>query len=496
MTLLSSRKVESAPAHPSRPSTPTQLQPPTVEQAARELAQRVPFRSPDAPRGRERARLVGKLPDWLRGDLVRLAPAFGATPRWAAAHWFDALGMAFGFELTGQSELELRWSVLDCALGAAAASGKVPLAHFYTPNQRGRARRLLQPIPQLTDNANVNVVRLGDEWVAMTETPHQLILDDRTLSVRGRVRYRDGLAKESPLAHPIIQNGVVTNLASKLGPRAEITLYRHSSAARERVTLGSWQTTEYPYIHSFGLTERTGIIVDHPLRLRPLGLLWSNLGIIQHFKWQPEHPTRLILIDVADGHVHSHETEPLFCFHTVHAHETPDATHLDLLAYADASIVTGLSLPRLAAGFPDLMPQLLRLSVDRRTGRVTRRVLSDTQFEFPQVDWERAGDAPQRVVFGTNLQHAGLSVRSQVVRVALADGAALSFHEADYVFGEPLFVGAPGRSREGEGVLLCVGSGERGSALFVLDAEHLGVLAHAELSTPLPLGFHGSFLAQ
>jgi carotenoid cleavage dioxygenase-like enzyme len=79
-------------------------------------------------------------------------------------------------------------------------------------------------------------------------------------------------------------------------------------------------------------------------------------------------------------------------------------------------------------------------------------------------------------------------------RVALEQGATLRFGEADFVFGEPLFVGQPGREREGQRVLLSVGSSERGSALFVLDAETLAVLAHAEFEAPLPLGFHGSFM--
>jgi carotenoid cleavage dioxygenase-like enzyme len=42
-------------------------------------------------------------------------------------------------------------------------------------------------------------------------------------------------------------------------------------------------------------------------------------------------------------------------------------------------------------------------------------------------------------------------------------------------------------------VLLTVGSSVCGSALYVLDATTLGVLAHADFETPLPLGFHGSF---
>lgn len=468
---------------------------PSLDEAAARLAERPPFRSPGQPRGSERAKLAGQYPEWLRGELVRLAPAIGATPKWAPAHWFDALGMAFGFSLQGESELQLRWAVLECAMASAAISGKVPMAHFASHNQRGLLRRLFQPIPELTDNANVNVVRMGRDLVALTETPHQLLLDPLSLRVRGRVQYDDALAGRSQLAHPIIYGDVITNLAIKYGPVSEATLYRHEGGSRQRHVLGRWKVSELPYIHSFGMTERRGIIIDHPFRLHPLGLVWTNRGIIDHFSWRTGSPTRLRVIDFNDGSLHTHETDPLFVFHTVHGYETADATVIDLCAYDDSRIVAALSLPQLSLGFPaSVAPQLTRLSIDRRSGGVTRRVLSSARFDLPQMDWERVGSGEEQFVYGVDLFYEGGELRSRVLRVDIQRDHVQSFSEAGYTFGEPVFVGKPGRIREGDGVLLTVGSSARGSALYVLDATTLGVLAHAEFETPLPLGFHGSFV--
>lgn len=80
------------------------------------------------------------------------------------------------------------------------------------------------------------------------------------------------------------------------------------------------------------------------------------------------------------------------------------------------------------------------------------------------------------------------------MRADLTDGTTRTFSESDYALGEPLFVGKPGRTREGDGVLLVTGASERGAALFVLDATNLDVLAHTQLSTHLPLALHGSFI--
>jgi beta,beta-carotene 9',10'-dioxygenase len=461
---------------------------------ANQLALRVPFRGPGSARGSERARLHGRLPPWLRGELVRVAPSFGATPSWAASHWFDALGVVFGFELGGDA-VELRWATLGGRVAAAAERGKVPFSSFGSPNQRGLWTRLLQPVPRATDNTNVNVVRMGDEWVALTETETQWALDRKTLQVRERVQYHDGLGRPAMLAHPIASGDTITNLAVRFGRQAEVILFDYQSRSRARQVRGRWRSPELPYLHSFGLTERHAIIVDHPLRVRPAQLLWSNRGFIDHFRWNPAQPARLVLIDLQDGSSHAHETEPLFCFHTVHAFETPSETVLDLIAYPDAEIVGALKLDRMRERFPGTRGALVRLAVDRKSGRVSRRTLSDATFDFPQVDWEHVGHAPEQIVFGAALEPDGARERSRIVRVELESGAARSFSDGDYVFGEPLFVGAPGRTREAEGVLLAVGSSERGAGLFVLDATTLDVLARAEVSTHLPLGFHGNFAA-
>ncbi|MEY4577382.1 MAG: hypothetical protein RL701_2085 [Pseudomonadota bacterium] len=177
----------------------------------------------------------------------------------------------------------------------------------------------------------------------------------------------------------------------------------------------------------------------------------------------------------------------------VHAFETSDAIAFDLLTLRDASIIDGFKLPRFAVGFPALKAEFTRLSIDRASGRVSRRALSDVSFDFPQVDWERAGTGEASYVFGVSLWQESGALRSQIVRVSTAGEATRVFRDDRYVLGEPVFVGAPGRQREGDGVLLSVGSGERGSALFVLDATTLEALAHAEFDTPLPFGFHGSF---
>ena len=44
--------------------------------------------------------------------------------------------------------------------------------------------------PEFTDNANVNLVRIGERYVAMTETPLPIEFDEETLDHRGAAALR------------------------------------------------------------------------------------------------------------------------------------------------------------------------------------------------------------------------------------------------------------------------------------------------------------------
>ncbi|WP_394833097.1 carotenoid oxygenase family protein [Pendulispora rubella] len=465
--------------------------------AAAELAKRAPFVGPSEDDGSARARVTGTLPEWLRGTLVRTAPMFGASLPWEPTHLFDAVALAYGIDVGGP-EATLHWARIDSETARAARTGRVPSAQFQTRNGRGFFQRLFGPIPKATDNPNVNVVRMGNDVVALTESPHQWRLDPVTLRACGRVEYHDSLGRSAiMLAHPIIGPDGVTNIAYRLGSRAEIMLYTHDAASRARKLVATWSTPNLPYLHSFGLTERSAIVVAHPFTAKPASMLWSNAGFIEHFRWHPERGTRLVVFDRTAGPAQTareYETDSLFVFHVAHAFETADAAIVDVLAFDDPSIIASAMTRTLLARAPELPAKLRRLTIDRRTGQVRNELLSDTPFELPQVDAERAAGRAATTVFGASVGlDRGVST-GDIVAIDPRSGSARRFREAPWIFGEPVFVGKPGRAREGEGVLLAVGSHEHASALFALDASTLDVLARAEFRTPLPFGFHGSFL--
>ena len=447
------------------------------------------------------AEVRGELPAWLKGSLLRTCPAVFEESGWHAEHWFDGLGMIYAFEIGGSEAVRFHSRLLDCQTARDAAEGKTRRGTFGTTMVRSFWQRLLEPVPRITDNTNVNIVKLGDDLVAMTEGDRQIIVDPRTLSPRGTVRYRDELGSVVMTAHPHLDfaRQRVVNVATKIGPSVVLSVYEHAPNARERQVVASFRSKRVPYTHSFGLTPQHAVLVVHPLTASPVDMLWSNRGYIDHFSWRPSEGTRLVVLDRATGRSREHLCEPFFVFHTVNAFERGDETVLDVLAYENAEIIERLRVEQLATGLPDLRSSLLRLRMKAGTERAQVETLSDQRFEFPATSYRRANGQDYRFAWGAaNGPGAGGAYGSAIVKVDVIDGATSSFADPSIYFGEPVFVARPDAASEDDGVLISVGSysdSDR-SRLVVLDARTMDCVASADVPRAIPLGFHGSFVRE
>jgi len=458
-----------------------------------------PFRSSPEVRETTEAVVSGKLPDWLRGELVRTCPAVFEAVRWRAGHWFDGLCMIYTFRI-GTASVGFQSRLLESEAAGEISDGPTRLGSFGTSTGRSLWQRLVQPIQRITDNTNVNVVKMGDDLVAMTEGDKQVRIDSRSLSALGNVEYeRDELSGAVAGAHPHFdfERGQVVNFATKFGLDGVISLYEHPAAQRRRRVVATWRTNRVPYLHSFGLTPAHAVLVAHPLLVEPIHMLWSNRGFIDHFRWRPEEGTRLVVMDRSTGTLAHYEVEPLFVFHTVNAFERGKDTVLDVLAYPNAEIMSALRVERMVEQLPDLRPLLVRLVMRPGQARAKLETLSDAGFEFPSTSYRRVNGRDYRFVWGAadGPQSDG-SYASSIVKVDLEAGQSRAFSDGDRIYGEPVFVARPGATDEDDGVLLSVGASPRSetSALAVIDARTMALLASAEVPRSIPLGFHGSFV--
>lgn len=458
-----------------------------------------PFRRSPEVRDATEAVITGSVPDWLRGELVRTCPAVFEAERWQAGHWFDGLCMIYAFRI-GAASVLFQSRLLESEAAGEISNGPTRLGSFGTSTGRSWLRRVVQPVQRITDNTNVNVVKMGDDLVAMTEGDRQVRIDPRSLRALGAVEYaRDELGGAVAGAHPHLdfERGQVVNFATKFGRDGVVSIYQHAADQRRRKVIASWRTRRVPYLHSFGLTPAHAILVAHPLLVEPLDMLWSNRGFIDHFRWRPEEGTRLIVMSRATGALEQYEAEPLFVFHTVNAFEKGKDTILDVLAYPSAEIMDALRVDRMVERLPDLRPSLVRMVMSPGKARAELETLSDAGFEFPSTNYRRVNGHDYRFAWGAadGPQPDG-GYASAIVKVDLQSGESRSFSDGDRIYGEPVFVARPGATEEDDGVLLSVGASQRGeaSALSIIDAHTMELRASAQVPSAIPLGFHGSFV--
>jgi carotenoid cleavage dioxygenase-like enzyme len=473
-----------------------------IQRRSRELESIAPFRrSPDVPQPRD-ADVTGTVPSWLQGDLLRTCPAVFAQGSWQARHWFDGLGQIYAFRI-GASTVRFQSRLLDSAAAREIAGGRAKLSSFGTPTERSAWQRLLQPVQRSTDNTNVNIVQMGDEVVALTEGARQLSIDAASLRSLGVRPYGpDGLGGNVMSAHPHrdFARRQVVNLATSFGAGGGVvSVYEHDDRMHVRRVVGSWRTDRVPYLHSFGLTPTRAVLLAHPFAVRPRDMLWSNRGYIDHFEWRPQDGTRLIVMDRGSGATTEHEADAMFVFHTVNAFERDGETVLDALAYPDATIMEDLRVARMAERLPDLRPKLVRITMRPGRPRAEVRMLGDAAFEFPCIHYRRSSGSDYRYAWGAaDGPRSEGGYASSIVKVDVHSGQSRAFSDGERIYGEPVFVARPGGVDEDDGVLLTVGCSQRttGSALSILDARDMTLLAHAEVPASIPLGFHGSFIGE
>ena len=425
--------------------------------------------------------LEGELPPWLAGSLLRTGPARWDLGKQTVNHWFDGLAMLHRFTIDGGS-VSYANRFLRTKAFAGAKDGRVGYREFATDPCRSAFQRVASLFdPGFTDNANVNVARIMGKWVALTETPMAVTFDPETLETLGVTKIP---ATTGGLAHPHGDNGKALSMGVHMTGRPAYRLIED-----DRV-VGKLPVRRPAYVHSFAMTERFAVLIEHPYTVNPITIPLSNKPFIEHFEWHPEKGTRFVVFDRRSGrHVADWHGPAFFVFHTANAYEEGDDIVIDLCAYDDPGIVQALGLQRLRAGEPIPWARLERFRL-RAGGAVERTRLSDEPLELPRIDYRRVNGRPHRYVWGAG---AHSDFVDTIVKVDVTTGETTTWR--DGYPGEPVFVGRPGREEEDDGVLLTVVlEPERAaSSMVVLDAATLTELARARVPHHIPFGFHGQF---
>lgn len=438
--------------------------------------------------------LTGELPEWLEGSLLRTGPAKWDVGERTMNHWFDGLAMLHRFGIADGSVSYASRFLETRAYRAIKDTGEISYSEFATDPCRTLFQRVSAMFsPKLSDNANVNLTKLGERFVAMTETPIPVEFDGATLATAGVAYDVPGMLTT---AHPHLDRETrgMLNYAAGLGPRNEYRFFRLAPDASDADVVARLRTGEPAYMHSFGLTERWLVLAEFPYVVNPRRLAFSGRPYIENFRWKPELGTRFTLLDRATGAATGpFEADAWFGFHHVNAYEDGDEVVVDVCVFEDAQVVEDLYLERLRAGKPVAEPQLRRFRVRPDDGSVASEQLSEVGLDLPRINYGRCNERPYRYCWGVGWGDSGWL--ESVVKVDVSSHETSVWAEPGCYAGEPVFVAEPGAEAEDAGVLLSIVlDAERGSSfLAVLDASTLEEVARAEAPHHIPFGFHGQF---
>jgi carotenoid cleavage dioxygenase-like enzyme len=432
----------------------------------------------------------GELPPWLTGSLVRTGPAKFEVGERSVAHWFDGLAMLHRFAFAGGRVTYSNRFLRSRAFEHAERTGEIGYSEFATDPCRSIFRRVQSVFsPRLTDNGAVNVVRLGDETLALTETPLPVAFEPDTLRTLGVTGWADAIPGQVTIAHPHSSGGELVSYAAHLGPRSRYRLYAMKPGGALRV-IGEVPVDRPAYMHSFALTERYAVLAEWPLTVNPLKLALSGRPFIENYEWQPERGTRYTVIDRRDGSVRARVQGPAtFAFHHVNAFERDGELILDACTYDDASVIDLLYLDRIRRGDAFAKPTLRRHRVPLDGGNVAIERLAEPSFELARIDYGRVNGRDYRYAWGTSIR--GGQWHDAIVKLD-ASGADEPrwWHEEHCFPGEPVYV-SDGALDSGVLLSIVLDARRETSFLLVLDAATLEEVARAEVPHTIPFHFHG-----
>jgi carotenoid cleavage dioxygenase-like enzyme len=437
--------------------------------------------------------VTGALPAWLAGSLLRTGPARFEVGERAVGHWFDGLAQLHRFSFAEGKVAYASRFLRSRAFTAAERDGRLGFREFATDPCRSAFRRvasLFAPGHDMTDNGAVNVVALGERWLAMTETPMPVEFDPRTLETLGVAERPPG---DHTTAHPHDDGGELWGHAVRFGPRSSYLVYAQRPGRRRVVARLPVQRPAYH--HSFALTPTRAVLAEGPFNVAPLRLALGGRPFAESFEWRPQDGARLLAVDRRTGApAGTWAADPFFCFHHVNAFEDGDDLVVDLLAFDDAAVVRALSLGRLRDGEPTPQPQLRRYRLRPGAPRADVEVLADGRFELPVIDYGAVNGRPYRRVWGVGAPDDG-GWFDRIVATDVTTGEQRTWREPGTHPGEPVLAKRPGATEEDDGVLLSVllEPARGASALLVLDARTLEELARARVPHHIPFGFHGAF---
>lgn len=441
------------------------------------------------------------LPKGLTGTLYRNGPARMHRGDTSYHHWFDGDGMVHSFTLSNNAVTHLAKMVRTDRLIAEEKAGRFLWGGFGTSFDHS----LPVNRPDDVNVANISVLPIGDEVLALWEAGSAWRVDAATLKTLGRKVFSaetDGLPFS---AHPRIDaSGRIWNFGYLSGS-GKMVLYDISANGQ----LNRTSVIDAPnadMVHDFAITERYLVFVLQPLLYSNNAA--ANIPFVDRLHWDKNQPVHVLVIEKETLQAaHRFELPAFFAFHMGNAWQDENTLRIEVATAPSfeplmRQIVqaTRKQLPDNASSRRALQPRTMEITLDLRNSRASLNDLPTSGIDFPRYDMRFTGLPTQQLfmmgrsrvmpdpVFGFN---------TVTCMNRNTDSEATFDYGSQTIAEEHLFVAAPG-DKQGKGWLIGTSYDWKKctTSLSVFNAEHVedGPVATAQLPYGLPLGLHGQFV--
>lgn len=436
---------------------------------------------------------TGTIPTWLSGSLLRNGAAQFELNTTSFNRWFDGFAMIHRFAFDRGTVTYTNKFIESDYYRKANADGKLPRSFSEEKKSLwSRVSGLFAERPKY-DNVNVNVCMIGGKHAAITETPHAVTFDPITLHTCGPIAYDDNLSGHVCTAHPQHDpdTGNMVNVLLEFGKTSAYHIFTIKPGSAKRELIGSVQTKEPSFLHSFALTKNYVILTLAPFVVNPFDLMLSSKPYLKNFAWKPQLGTKLVVVDRATGkQIATYTTKPFFSFHQINAHDSKQIITIDLVTYLDAEVInrTNLCTLRTSLSPTALNPVPERITINLKKNSVHKARITPLSLETPRIH-------PAYETKEYTWAYAPNVHDTHLYKLNVKNGHHLSWHQPHSFVGEPIFVPNPDGKAEDDGVVLSVVlDAERNkSYLLILDGKSFKELGRAWVPHHIPLGFHGQY---
>ncbi|HEX8441336.1 carotenoid oxygenase family protein [Archangium sp.] len=447
--------------------------------------------------GFQTLRVEGRLPEALRGTLVRVGPvAFGVGEQ-RYGHWFDGDGGALAVRFDGGGAQGAARPIDTPSIRAEREAGKVLYSNYGT-SAPSLWRRLFGGAKNA---ANTSAMTWNGRVFALVESaiPTELSLED--LHTLGETDL-GGTVGPAFSAHPhrVASRRASYNFGVNYGRVVLLDLYELPDTGLAR-RMGSLPLPGPVMIHDFIATDRHLVFFVSPMRIRIFRVLLGLGSISDNFEWRPELGTEVLVVPIDEPtKAMRFQAEPFHTWHFGNAFEQDGRLVVDYVRYPDFG--SNKWLAELLNGWAstDAQGRLHRATLNLKAGTLRSEQVSDRRCEFPGPTPLLAGARHRYLYLAA---HSGAEAwrgpHDTVVKVDMETGreTVVTLGREHYT-AEPMFIPRPGGSAEDDGWLLAQTYDAPSDRTYVavLDAKtpEAGPVARVWMDHFFPFTFHGTWV--